>query len=158
MKQINLKEHPEGGRYHRVFKSGVTVHKQDGRIRSALTHIYYSLKKGEVSCFHKVDSDEVWNLYQGTGAYLYLWSGTKKAPERIELSAASSSFCYVVPGGTWQAAEPIDDEILMGCSVAPGFEYTDYELIGSNSDLVDIIRENHPNFMKYASSQAVGDV
>lgn len=90
-------------------------------------------------------------MYRGTGVYLYLWDGSKKTPERVELSEASSSFCHVVPGGTWQAAEPIDGEVLIGCSVGPGFEYTDYELIKSKSDLIDIIREHRPNFMKYAS-------
>ena len=85
-----------------------------------------------------------------------MWNGSDRAPERIVLSAASGSFCHVIPGGTWQAAEPIEEEVLVGCSVAPGFEYADFELIESNADLVNIIRENYPNFMKYTSSNQAG--
>ena len=155
MKPIGLKEHPEGGRYLRVFKSDTTVYKANGKIRSALSHIYYSLKKDEVSCFHKVESDEVWNLYQGEGVYLYLWDGSKNSPERIELSSGSNSFCHVVPGGIWQAAEPICGDVLVGCSVGPGFEYTDYELVEPNSELVEIIKEHHKNLIKFTRPESV---
>ena len=65
MKPIDLKEHPEGGRFREVFRSAKTVSTQDGITKSALTHIYFSLKPDEVSRFHKVASDEIWNLYQG---------------------------------------------------------------------------------------------
>ncbi len=67
MKPIDLTEHPEGGRFREVFRSAKTVFTQDGAIKSALTHIYFSLKSGEVSRFHRVASDEIWNLYQGSG-------------------------------------------------------------------------------------------
>ena len=59
MKPINLKEHPEGGRFLEVFRSNVSVTRPDKLTRSALTHIYFSLNKGEVSRFHKVQADEV---------------------------------------------------------------------------------------------------
>ena len=71
MKPVDLIEHPEGGRFREVFRSAATVTRADGDERAALTHIYFSLNGDEVSRFHKVRSDEVWNLYRGTGLYLY---------------------------------------------------------------------------------------
>lgn len=133
MKPINLMEHPEGGRFREVFRSAKTVFTEDGRPKSALTHIYFSLKQGEVSKFHRVTSDEVWNLYQGEGLILYTWDGTSRLPECITLSARENRFCHVIPADTWQAAEPISDTVLVGCSVAPGFEFSDFQLIDSNS-------------------------
>ena len=73
------------GRFLEVVESNTTVETADGRTRSALTHIYFALDSGEVSRFHKVASDEVWNLYCGTGVYLHVWNGSDKPPETIEL-------------------------------------------------------------------------
>lgn len=127
-------EHPEGGRYREVFRSGKTVATPNGKTRSALTHIYFSLNKGEVSRFHRVASDEIWNLYQGQGLNLYTWDGTNQPPQCVTLSAENNCFCHVIPAGIWQAAEPISDIVLVGCSVAPGFDYADFSLIDPQSD------------------------
>ncbi len=129
MQPTELIDHPEGGRFQEVYKADAVVQKADGTERAALTHIYFSLQPGECSRFHKVSSDEVWNLYQGEGLRLYLWDGTDQQPECITLSAANRCFCHVIPAGLWQAAEPLSDTVLVGCSVAPGFEFADFELI-----------------------------
>ncbi len=150
MKQSDFIEHPEGGRFLEIFRSNVIVTRADGQTRSALTHIYFSLNRGEVSRFHKVQSDEVWNLYQGSGLYLYTWDGTDTPPQRTELSANSNSFCHVVPADIWQAAEPIADTVLAGCSVGPGFEFTDFELIQPHSDLAKLIQAEHPALLRFA--------
>src|SRR5512145_2478745 len=128
MKPVELKEHPEGGRFREVYRSNNTVSLQNGRIKSAVTHIYFSLNTGEVSKFHKVDSDEIWNLYQGGGLKLYTWDGSGTPPLCTELSANNNCYCHVVPAGVWQAAEPISDKVLVGCTVAPGFEFADFQL------------------------------
>jgi predicted cupin superfamily sugar epimerase len=129
MKPVDLMEHPEGGRFREVFRSEAKITAEDGRERSALTHIYFSLKKGEVSRFHWVASDEIWNLYKGDGVVLHIWDGTDRKPESVTFSAGENRFCHVVPAGVWQAAEPLGDEVLAGCSVAPGFEFDDFTLI-----------------------------
>lgn len=134
MKPINLVDHPEGGRFCEVFRSANIVSIGEGNTRSALTHIYFSLDPGEVSRFHRVISDEVWNLYQGTGLKLYTWDSTDKVPEIIILSAENNEFCHVVPGNIWQAAEPLSGAVLAGCSVAPGFEYSDFEMLDPKSN------------------------
>ena len=134
MKSINFMAHPEGGRFCEVFRSARTVTTESGDTRSTLTHIYFSLKPGEVSRFHKVASDEVWNLYQGRELNLYIWNGSNNHPECITLSAAGNNFCHIVPADMWQAAEPILDTVLVGCSVAPGFEFSDFTLLDTDSD------------------------
>lgn len=134
MQPTNLADHPEGGRFKEVFRSNSKVTATDGRSRNALTHIYFSLRPGEVSRFHKVASDEVWNLYRGEGVHLHIWKGSGKPPETITLSAGSNTFCHVIPAGAWQAAEPISGEVLVGCSVAPGFEFEDFEMIEPGSE------------------------
>lgn len=149
MKPIDLKEHPEGGQFHEVFRSAKTVFMQDGAVRSALTHIYFSLKPGEVSRFHKVASDEVWNLYQGIGVRLYIWEGTDTPPKCVSLSVDNNCFCYVIPAGIWQAAEPISEKVLLGCSVAPGFEFSDFALMDQNSEDAKKLISLAPEMGKY---------
>ncbi len=149
MQPINLEEHPEGGRFREVFRSPKIISNQDGTERSALTHIYFSLKPGEVSLFHRVTSDEVWNLYQGRGLYLYTWDGTNNPPQCITLSASDNRFCHVIPGGTWQAASPISDTVLVGCSVAPGFEFSDFTLIDPESQETQLLLSVAPEMSRY---------
>ncbi|MEM7377283.1 MAG: cupin domain-containing protein [Pseudomonadota bacterium] len=129
MQPVDLIAHPEGGRFREVFRSAATVRGDGGRDRAALTHIYFELAAGEVSRFHTVASDEVWNLYRGNGVTLYTWDGGDAAPEAHVLSAATNTFCHVVPAGVWQAAMPLDGPVLVGCSVGPGFDFADFELI-----------------------------
>ena len=138
MKPTDLIDHPEGGRYREVYRSNSQIHTYKGQDRCAVTHIYFELRADEISHFHRVRSDEVWNLYAGRGLYLYLWYGSEKVLERVELSAKSRQFCFVVPQGVWQAAVPMDDDILVGCSVAPGFEFEDFEMMEPSSE--DAIR------------------
>lgn len=139
MNYADLLEHPEGGRYLEVYRSGKTV-ATDNKTRTALTHIYFALEAHEVSRFHRVVSnDEVWNLYQGEGLVLYQWDGSSSALEVIELSVQSMNFCHVVPAGHWQAAVPLKDRVLVGCSVAPGFEFEDFELIDANAQVAQTL-------------------
>ncbi len=142
LKPTDLTEHPEGGRFREVYRSPLRITRGDGATKTALTHIYFSLARGEKSRFHKVIGDEIWNLYRGSGLYLYVWDGSERPPVRIALSAETNCFCHVVPSGHWQAAEPmtgqiagkIADDVLVGCSVAPGFDFADFELIEPTSE------------------------
>ena len=144
MHPTDLIEHPEGGRFREVFRSPLSIRSADGRERSALTHIYFSLDQGETSRFHRVSSDEVWNLYQGDGIHLHLWDGSRSSPERITLSSGSNCFCHVVTAGCWQAAEPIGERVLVGCSVAPGFEFSDFCMLGPDSEESELLRSIAP--------------
>jgi len=149
MKPIELIEHPEGGRFREVFRSAKIVKTHKGSARSALTHIYFSLNADEKSRFHKVASDEVWNLYQGTGLLLYTWNGTATPPKCITLSAKNNCFCHVIPAGIWQAAEPISETVLVGCTVAPGFQFEDFTLIEPDSNTGKLLTSIAPEFVKF---------
>lgn len=144
MKYEELIEHPEGGRFKEVFRSDAKV-SEGGRTRSAVTHIYFSLNAGEVSRFHRVDSDEIWNLYEGAGIDLYIWNPENGHLDIIELSQKKKEYCGVVPAGFWQAAKPINEKVLVGCSVSPGFEFEDFELIDPDSQIARRIRDDYPD-------------
>ena len=153
MQPTDLKEHPEGGRFREVFRSAKIITTQDSRAKSALTHIYFSLKPGEISRFHKVASDEIWNLYKGSGLNLFTWDGTNANPSCITLSASENSFCYVIPAGMWQAATPISDEVLVGCSVAPGFEFSDFTLMAPDSEDAQTLISMNPEMSRYIRAE-----
>jgi predicted cupin superfamily sugar epimerase len=129
MKVPKLTPHPEGGRFAEVYRSKQSLKHPSGSLRSALTHIYFELGVGETSGFHKVTSDEVWNVYRGGGVHLYLWDPIQKQSDHVTLSSESDTYCYVVPAGIWQAAEPVRDSVLVGCSVAPGFDFEDFTML-----------------------------
>lgn len=131
-KAENFETHPEGGRFREVYRSQVTVNREGAADRSACTHIYFNLKKGEISTFHKVTQEEIWNLYQGA-LTLWIYDEETDQLEQLDLSSESNTFCAVVPAGCWQAAEPASEEVLVGCTVAPGFEFEDFELIKTDS-------------------------
>lgn len=147
MNENELIEHPEGGRYKEVFRSELLV-EQAERTRSALTHIYFSLNADECSRFHKVSSDEIWNLYEGEGVYLYLWDEESNELEKIELSRHAREYCHVVKAGLWQATLPIKNKVLVGCSVAPGFEFEDFVLIEKESPVGRDILKDHPELLR----------
>lgn len=134
-----LLPHPEGGRFREIHRASDTVTLADGRVRSALTHIYFHLGPGERSRWHRVEQDEVWNLYAGS---MKLWI-LRESGELAEilLSPEAGSHTAIVPAGAWQAAEPAVDEALVGCTVAPGFEFADFQLLPEGHALAARIRE-----------------
>ncbi len=140
---LTLLEHPEGGRFQEVYRSPLKVQLQDGRTRTSLTHIYFHLSQHEVSKFHRVEQEEVWNLYQGGPLRLWMLDEQTHTLTHTELDATTLSCCAVVPAGIWQAAEPLGSDVLVGCSVAPGFEFEDFQLIHQDGELADVVRSHH---------------
>ena len=121
VRRLALVAHPEGGYYRETYRSEVRVRLPDGRIRCAATTILYLLASGTWSTWHRLASDEVWHHYAGGPLRLYrLGSGE----ERLDAAHPQA----VVPAGVWQAAEPAAGPVLCGCTVAPGFEFEDFEL------------------------------
>lgn len=136
----NFIQHPEGGRFREVFRSERPVTQADGQEKCALTHIYFQLNRGEVSRFHKVGQEEVWNLYEGKGVVLHIVQPDSEKVETLELSAESRTFCAVIPANHWFAAEPLGSEVLVGCTVAPGFEFEDFELLPPDHPLAQPLK------------------
>jgi uncharacterized protein len=123
---LDLKPHPEGGHYRQTFRDQKTI---DGA-RSVSTAIYFLLARGERSHWHRVDAAEIWHWHTGAPLALEiaLPSGHR---ERITLGgdlAAGERPQGIVPAHAWQAAQSLGDWTLVGCTVAPGFEFAKFEL------------------------------
>jgi predicted cupin superfamily sugar epimerase len=121
VRRLKLRAHPEGGFFGETFRSSLRLELPDGRIRSASTAIHYLLPADSWSTWHRVRSDEVWHHYDGAPLQLYRLGMT---PVRLDRDTPQA----VVPAGVWQAAEPEGGAVLCGCTVAPGFEFEDFEL------------------------------
>ena len=122
--QLDLKPHPEGGRYRETFRDSCDA---NGRPRS--TAIYFLLARGERSHWHRIDAVEVWHYY--AGAALTLQIADDDGLRNITLGpdiAAGEVPQAIVPAHAWQAATSGGDWTLVGCTVAPGFEFAKFEL------------------------------
>lgn len=124
---LELAPHPEGGFYRQTFRDSRTI---DGS-RGASTAIYYLLPAGEVSAWHRVvDAAEVWHYYAGAALELVLSEdGATLIPHRLgpSLAAGERPQC-IVPAGVWQSAKSLGAWTLVGCTVAPAFEFAKFEL------------------------------
>lgn len=130
--RYQLVPHPEGGFYREVYRSDLildspTVEEK----RCALTHIYFLLAAGQVSRFHRVLHDEVWNFYAGDPLLLIRYDG-RQATENL-LGAEAGDFVTTIKGGVFQAAESTGAYSLVGCTVAPGFEFADFSFLADDS-------------------------
>ena len=121
IRRLSLRAHPEGGFYAETFRSPLLLTLPDGRVRRASTAIHYLLPPDAWSAWHRVRSDEVWHHYDGGALTLYRLGMPTVRLDRDTPQA-------VVPAGVWQAAEPLESAVLCGCTVAPGFEFEDFEL------------------------------
>ena len=115
-------------------------------LRMALSHIYYYLPRGAYSRFHKNRYDEVWNLYSGEGLRFILFDQQKRLVTEKYIRTSHLAFHLVVPGGVWQASEPIGDYALVGCTVAPGWEIEDEVYLFDNEEAPKTLSELKPEF------------
>jgi len=115
---LGLQPHPEGGHFRETFRDA-------NRGRAHSTAIYFLLRRGESSRFHRVDAAEVWHFYRG--APLELQIGTDVVILGPDLEAGQQP-PVAVPPGAWQAARSLGDYTLVGCTVAPGFEFSAFEM------------------------------
>ncbi|MEL6773187.1 MAG: cupin domain-containing protein [Pseudomonadota bacterium] len=122
---LGLKPHPEGGWYTETWRSTAA----DGG-RSPGTAIYFLLDAGEFSHWHRVDADETWHWYAGGPLSLSLSPNGHDAEAHVlgpEILAGQRPQ-ITVPAGWWQAATSLGAYTLVGCTVAPGFEFEGFEL------------------------------
>ena len=123
---LDLKPHPEGGHFRETFRDARAV--EDGR--AASTAIYFLLARGERSHWHRIDATEVWHWY--AGAALELETAHRDGRrETVRLGSDLSSGerpQAIVLAQAWQTAKSLGDWTLCGCTVAPGFEFTRFEL------------------------------
>lgn len=141
IEKLGLEPHPEGGYFKETYRSEDLVN-FDGYIsaRNISTAIYFMITKGNFSAFHRIKSDELWHYYEGSPISIYCISPDGKL-EVIELGLdleKGEKPQAMVPGGTWFASCLADDGdyALAGCTVAPGFDFVDFEL----ADRVELVR------------------
>lgn len=122
---LGLEAHPEGGYYRETFRDFIRIGE-----RSASTAIYFLLKQGEISRWHRIDAVEVWHWYGGAPIRLQI----RKGEGPIETVLLGNDLLNnerpqaVVPALAWQTAETLGAWTLVGCTVAPGFEFAGFEL------------------------------
>ena len=124
VEELGLEPHPEGGAFREMFRDASN---QD---RACSTAIYYLLRAGEVSAWHCVDAAEVWHWYGG--AVIELSQRTTTSVPTVELLGSDvlngQRPQIVVPRGMWQSARSLGPWTLVGCTVAPGFEFAGFKL------------------------------
>lgn len=122
--RLGLRPHPEGGHYVETYR-----HSADGGARGACTAIYYLLKAGERSHWHRVDAAEVWNYHAGDPLKLKIVEAGVVREVVLGGDVLGGQVPQaVVPAHAWQAAEPMGAWTLVGCIVAPAFEFAGFEM------------------------------
>ncbi len=144
---LDLTPHPEGGYYREVIRSPRMVRASDSAVeRAAITTIYFLLVPGQHSRWHRITSDEVWHYYEGDPLEL-IWldaGGTLAQHRLLGLPADKCQPVQLVPGGCWQAARSLGEYTLVGCSVAPGFEFSELSLLADDSEAQALVRHRFP--------------
>jgi uncharacterized protein len=123
--RLELKPHPEGGHYRETFRDS----RCHANGRSAFTAIYFLLTRGERSHWHRIDAAEVWHYYAGSALNLQIADDVGQRCIRLGPDLAAGEVPQaIVPAQAWQAAESTGDWTLVGCTVAPGFDFAKFEL------------------------------
>ena len=127
---LGLARHPEGGWYAETFRDNGGGD-DPARGRGHSTAIYFLLEGGDVSAWHRVrDAAEVWHFYAGAALEIRVFDeagGTVSFTLGNDLGAGERPQA-VVPAGSWQSARSLGDWTLVGCTVAPGFDFSQFEL------------------------------
>jgi predicted cupin superfamily sugar epimerase len=123
--RLGLTPHPEGGHYRETFRDAHA----DANGRSHSTAIYFLLARHERSHWHRIDAVEVWHYYAGSALVLEIADSDGRRNIRLGADLAAGEVPQaVVPAQAWQAAESSGDWTLVGCTVAPGFDFATFEL------------------------------
>ena len=128
---LELEPHPEGGYFKETFRDTI----QTGNGRAASTAIYFVLRAGEISRWHKVDAAEMWHWYAGAPLKLSIAPDAAGPVEYVQLGTDWSGGQRpqaVVPAHFWQQAQSLGDWTLVGCTVAPGFEFSGFEMASAD--------------------------
>jgi len=132
---LDLKPHPEGGHFREIFRDVALVFppapaEEGAAARAASTAIYFLLGRGERSHWHRVDTVEIWHWYAGAPLKLEIAreDGPRATVTLGHALAAGERPQAVVPAHAWQAAQSLGEWTLVGCTVAPAFDFAKFEL------------------------------
>ena len=137
IESLHLRRHPEGGWYREVYRADETIAQQalPNRFtgdRSFSTAIYYLLQSNDVSLFHRLRQDEVWHFFDGTGLTLHVIDKTGHYSAVClgrDLDAGEQPMAIMNAGWIFGATVDNQGYALTGCTVAPGFEFEDFDLL-----------------------------
>ncbi len=142
-----LEPHPEGGYFRETFRSAREVAIPGAPARPALTHIYFLLARGQRSRWHRVPHEEVWHFHEGDPLELMWLERDLSRLERRILAAVGDGRepVAVVPAGCWQAARTSGEYSLVGCTMGPGFEFSDLAMLAAHDRESAIVRSRFPD-------------
>ena len=141
IERFDLQPHPEGGYFKEIYRSGEIILPEGmprklKKERSVSTSIYFFLEGKQVSKFHRLKSDEIWHFYDGSGINICIIDDKGNLSNVILGKDVEKGevFQAVIPAGHWFAAEVTESNsfALVGCTVAPGFDFEDFELADRN--------------------------
>lgn len=157
--RLSLQPHPEGGYYARTYESNMKIAHaclpdQFNGSRAVSTAIYFLLQGNQFSAFHRIRSDELWHYYDGCGLCIYVIHPNGRG-EQLWLGKdidKGYSFQHTVPAGAWFASKPVieDEFTLCGCTVAPGFDFADFELAERN-----LLLQEYPQHKKWIDDLSI---
>lgn len=141
---LGLQKHPEGGWYKEVYRSTENIPSDSlplrfGGERAFSTSIYYLLEQHDFSAFHRIKSDEIWHFYVGGSLIIYDISSQGELIKHIlGEDGSKTNFQVMISHGHWFAALPQKGTsfVLAGCTVAPGFNFSDFEM-GTKESLIE---------------------
>jgi uncharacterized protein len=133
---LRLEPHPEGGFYRETYRAALTLPQSalpgHGGARAASTAIYFLLAGDQFSAFHRIRSDEVWHFYAGSSLAVHVITPEGEYQQHLLGSdpANGEHVQAVVPTGCWfgSSLRQMDTYALVGCTVAPGFDFADFEM------------------------------
>lgn len=146
VRKMNLTPHPEGGYYKEIYRSTRLISENElsphfSGPRSFCTSIYFLLTSANFSAFHRIKQDEIWHFYAGFPLTVHvIYPDGNYVAHRVGMQLNSNiEPQLVVPAGCWFASsvEDTDSYAFVGCTVAPGFDFEDFEL-ANRADLIAI--------------------
>lgn len=149
IKHYSLQKHPEGGYFVETFRSNINVDVEQGK-RSMSTAIYFLITQNEISHFHRIKSDEGWHFYLGDPLKVIEITPEGELIETIlgKDFQAGQVQQYFVKAGNWFASTSLGDCSFFGCTVAPGFDFADFEM-AKKDQLNDLFPEHKEIIEKY---------
>lgn len=161
IRELRLNPHPEGGYYRETYRSAgeigpESLHPDYKGKRNYATCIYFLLTSHTFSAFHRIKQDEIWHFYKGSPVKIHMISDTG-AYSNVTLGHdfdTGETPQFVVPGGHWFAAATLNDAgySLVGCTVSPGFDFTDFEL-PSRKELVSMFPQHNDLISKFTTEK-----
>jgi len=139
IQKFQLTKHPEGGFFKELYRSegvipGSVLGKEFSGDRNFATSIYFLLTSENFSAFHRIRQDEIWNFYSGSNIFIHSIDPIGNY-QKIELGMKGDAVPqYVIPRGCWFASsvKELNSYGFAGCTVAPGFDFKDFELANRN--------------------------